>query len=42
VKHQLKAACAAAQVRAEIEVHPEAMHGWCLPDSKAAYNQADA
>lgn len=33
------AALAAANVRAEIEVYPDAPHGWCVPDSKAASNQ---
>jgi len=43
VKQKLKAALAAAQVRAEIEVYPDAKHGWCVPDSKpAADNKQDA
>jgi carboxymethylenebutenolidase len=42
VKIKLKEAFAAANVRAEIEVYPNAMHGWCVPDSKAADNKADA
>lgn len=29
-------------MRAEIEVYPNALHGWCVPDSKNAYNKADA
>jgi carboxymethylenebutenolidase len=41
-KTKLKEAFAAANVRAEIEVYPQALHGWCVPDSKAAANQADA
>jgi carboxymethylenebutenolidase len=42
VKNQLKGACAAANVRAEIEVYPNALHGWCVPDNPAADNKADA
>jgi carboxymethylenebutenolidase len=42
VKNKLKEAFAAANVRAEIEVYPNALHGWCVPDSKAADNKADA
>ncbi len=42
VKDKLKEAFAAAKVRAEIEVYPNALHGWCVPDSKAAENKADA
>lgn len=42
VKNKLKESFAAAKVRAEIEVYPNARHGWCVPDSKAADNQADA
>jgi carboxymethylenebutenolidase len=42
VKNILKEAFAAANVRAEIEVYPNALHGWCVPDSKAADNKADA
>lgn len=34
VKVKLKEAFAAAKVRAEIEVYPNALHGWCVPDSK--------
>ena len=29
-------AFAAAKVRAEIGVYPNTLHGWCVPDSKAA------
>ena len=36
VKDKLKEAFAAAKVRAEIEVYPNALHGWCVPDSKSA------
>lgn len=36
VKDQLRAAFDAANVRAEIEVFPNARHGFCVPDSKAA------
>ena len=42
VKNMLKEAFAAANVRAEIEVYPNALHGWCVPDSKAAENKQDA
>jgi carboxymethylenebutenolidase len=42
VKNKLREAFAAAEVRAEIEVYPNAMHGWCVPDSKAAENKRDA
>ena len=42
VKNKLKEAFAAANVRAEIEVYPNALHGWCVPDSSAADNKADA
>ena len=42
VKNTLKAAFAAGHVRAEIEVYPNALHGWCVPDSKAADNRVDA
>ena len=42
VKDKLKEALAAAQVRAEIEVYSNALHGWCVPDSKAADNKQDA
>jgi len=41
VKDQLRAAFDAAKVPAETEVYPNARHGWCVPDSKAA-NQAAA
>jgi hypothetical protein len=42
VKDKLGEAFAAAKVRAEIEVYPNALHGWCVPDSRAADNRADA
>lgn len=42
VKNKLTEAFAAAKVRAEIEVYPNALHGWCVPDSKAADNKGDA
>ena len=42
VKNKLREAFAAAKVRAEIEVYPNALHGWCVPDSKAADNKQDA
>jgi carboxymethylenebutenolidase len=32
VKKKLREAFAAAQVRAEIEVYPNALHGWCVPE----------
>lgn len=41
-KNKLKEAFAAARVRAEIEVYPNALHGFCVPDSKAAENKVDA
>ncbi len=31
-KDKLKEAFAAANVPAEIEVYPGALHGWCVPD----------
>jgi carboxymethylenebutenolidase len=42
VKDRLQVAFASAKVRAEIEVYPNARHGWCVPDSKAAENKPDA
>jgi len=42
VKNKLREAFAAANVQAEIEVYPNALHGWCVPDSKAAENKQDA
>ena len=42
MKNKLKEALAAANVRAEIEVYPNALHGWCVPDNPAANNKADA
>jgi len=43
VKDKLKDAFAAAGVRAEIEVYPDAVHGWCVPDDHKVYkNPADA
>ncbi|MGO9260473.1 MAG: dienelactone hydrolase family protein [Bryobacteraceae bacterium] len=46
-KDKLREAFAAAQVPAEIEVYPGALHGWCMPDmplqnGTPIYNQADA
>ncbi len=46
-KNRLKEAFAAAQVMAEIEVYPGALHGWCVPDmppqsGNPIYNQPDA
>ncbi|WP_304218035.1 dienelactone hydrolase family protein [Phenylobacterium aquaticum] len=40
-KDQLKAAFAAANVPAKIEVYDGALHGWCVPGS-AVYNPASA
>jgi carboxymethylenebutenolidase len=42
VKVKLREALAASNVRAEIDVYPHALHGFCVPDSKAAENQKDA
>jgi carboxymethylenebutenolidase len=43
VKDKLKAAFAAANVRAEIEVYPNTPHGWCVPaDSWSAEHTAAA
>lgn len=46
-KDKLKAAFAAANVPAEIEVYSAALHGWCVPDmplqeGKPIYNKPDA
>src|SRR3954447_14371602 len=46
-KDKLRQAFAEAQVPAEIEVYPGALHGWCVPDmpaqnGKPIYNKADA
>jgi carboxymethylenebutenolidase len=46
-KDKLKEAFAAAQVPAEIEVYPGALHGWCVPDmplqnGTPIYNKPDA
>ena len=46
-KDKLKEAFAAAQVPAEIELYPEALHGWCVPDmpaqnGKPIYSKPDA
>lgn len=47
-KNQLREAFAAAKVPAEIEVYPQAQHGWCVPDmpmqanGQPIYNKADA
>jgi carboxymethylenebutenolidase len=46
-KDKLREAFAAANVPAEIEVYPEALHGWCVPDmpmqnGKPLYNKPDA
>src|ERR1700682_6259367 len=46
-KDKLKEAFAAAHVPAEIEVYPEAQHGWCVPDmpmqnGKPIYSKPDA
>src|SRR5262249_5026390 len=42
VKNKLREAFAATKVNAEIEVFPNARHGWCVPDSKASENKPDA
>jgi carboxymethylenebutenolidase len=42
VKDKLKEAFAGAKVRAEIEVFPNARHGFTVPDSRSATNTADA
>jgi carboxymethylenebutenolidase len=46
-KDELKKAFSAANVPAEIEVYPGALHGWCVPDmppqnGKPVYNKPDA
>jgi len=47
-KTKLKDAFAAAKVPAEIEVYPQAQHGWCVPDmpkqpnGQPIYSKADA
>ena len=41
VKFKLRTAFDAAKLRAEIEVFPDARHGFCVSDSKA-FNKADA
>ena len=45
-KNKLREAFAAAKVPAEIEVYPEALHGWCVPDmplqnGKPIYSKPD-
>jgi carboxymethylenebutenolidase len=47
VKDKLRDAFAAANVPAEVEVYPHAMHGWCVPDmpphdGTPVYNKAAA
>ena len=42
MKNKLKEAFETAKVRAEIEVYPNALHGWCVSDSKASDNKQDA
>jgi carboxymethylenebutenolidase len=42
VKDQLNAAFADVKGRADIEVYPNALHGWCVPDDKAVENKHDA
>jgi carboxymethylenebutenolidase len=42
VKNRLAAAFGAAKVRLEIEVYPNARHGWRVPDRNAAENKPDA
>ncbi len=46
-KVKLKEALDAAGVHAEVEVYPETLHGWCMPDSTPqngapVYNKAEA
>src|SRR5215475_8043979 len=46
-KDKLREAFAAAKVPAEIEVYPESLHGWCVPDmpmqnGKPLYSKPDA
>jgi len=46
-KDKLREAFAAAKVPAEIEVYPDALHGWCVPDmpmqnGKPIYSKPDA
>jgi carboxymethylenebutenolidase len=46
-KDKLREAFEAAKVPAEIELYPESLHGWCVPDmpmqnGKPIYNKADA
>ena len=46
-KDKLKEAFAAAHVIAEVELYPEAAHGWCVPDmpsqgGKSIYSKPDA
>ena len=41
-KNKLREAFDTAKVRAEIEVYADALHGWCVPDNKAADNKRDA
>jgi carboxymethylenebutenolidase len=46
-KDKLREAFAAAKVPAEVELYPNALHGWCVPDMPAQgttpiYNKADA
>jgi carboxymethylenebutenolidase len=46
-KDKLRAAFAAAKVPAEVELYPNALHGWCVPDmpeqgTTPIYNKPDA
>jgi carboxymethylenebutenolidase len=47
-KTTLKEAFDAAKVPVEVEVYPQAQHGWCVPDmpmqanGQPTYNKADA
>jgi carboxymethylenebutenolidase len=46
-KDKLKEAFAAAKVPAEVELYPDSLHGWCVPDmptqnGKPIYNKPDA
>jgi len=40
VKDLLRDAFAKAKVRAEVQVFPDALHGWCVPDNRAFSNTA--
>jgi len=42
VKDKLREAFSQSKAQAEIEVYPNALHGWCVPDSRNSYSTADA